>query len=166
MARRMLLRNLLKSYNRAILNRMAPNFFVMFKQLQLIFFALLAGQVIFAAVVYYAITQSLAQTSEIPMFTFLIPVVVLSAVAMSYFLNNVLKSQASAQKTTDEKSIHYRRRVILRSAIMEGGNLMAIIAVLMTGQMYFMLYFLLGIIIFYFFRPTEQEMQQDYQEIL
>jgi len=138
----------------------------MFKQLQLIFFALLAGQVVFAGVVYYTISQSLAQTSEMPMFTYLIPLVLLSAVAMSYFLNKQLKAQASEQKTEDEKSIHYKRRVILRAAILEGGNLMAIIAVLITGQMYFMLYFLLGIIIFYFFRPTEQEMQEDYQQIL
>lgn len=135
-----------------------------FKRLQFIFYSLAGGQILFAAVVYFMIHQA-NDFVDFPMLSIIVPVAVLGAIGLGYFMNERLRADANEQKTEDAQMVHYNRRVIIRSAIMEGGNLIALIACLMTGTVSFFLFFAFGIAVFIYFRPTLTEMANDYPAI-
>ena len=128
-----------------------------FSQLRTIFYALAVGQIGFAAVVYY-LNGGNTNVSDMPIFTLLVPAVLLGSAGMAYFLNQRLAEQEAAETTPEGRFAAYRRRVIIRLAMLEGANLMAVVAVLLTGKMNFFLFFLLGMLIFYYFQPKESEM--------
>ena len=50
----------------------------------------------------------------------------------------------------------YRISTIASAAVLEGGNLIAVIAVLLTGDYFFFLFFALGMIAFLMIRPSEK----------
>ena len=127
-----------------------------FTQLRTIFFALLIGQVGFAAVVYY-ISGINSDFSDIPIFSILVPAAVAGSAVMAYFLNQQLAVKEVEEKNPDERFALYRRRVIVRLALLEGANLLAVVGVLLTGKMNFFLFFLLGMAIFIYFQPKESE---------
>lgn len=135
-----------------------------FKRLQFIFYSLAAGQIFFAAVVYFMIHQS-NEFSDLPMLSIIVPVAVLGSLGLGYFINERLRSDANEQTTVDAQMEHYKRRVIMRSAIMEGGNLIALVACLVTGTVNFFLFFAFGIAVFIYFRPTLTEMANDYPAV-
>jgi hypothetical protein len=132
-----------------------------FKRLQLIFYALAGGQILFAAVVYFMINQE-QEFADASYFSILVPVVVIGSALLAYVLNGRFLSDAQEQKTEAAQFEHYRRRVIVRLAILEGGNLVALVAALTTGKFTFFLFFALGIAFFFYFRPTLFEMSNDY----
>ena len=132
-----------------------------FKRLQLIFYSLAAGQILFAAVVYFMIHQA-RDFADIPMLSVIVPAAVLGSIGLGYFMNERLRAEAMNQKTEEAQLEHYRRRVIVRSALMEGGNLVALVACLITGKVPFFLFFAFGIAVFIYFRPTLTEMANDY----
>ncbi|GAB5551658.1 MAG: hypothetical protein Sapg2KO_12490 [Saprospiraceae bacterium] len=135
-----------------------------FKRLQFIFYSLAAGQIFFAAVVYFMIHQA-NEFSDIPMLSIIVPVAVLGSIGLGYFMNERFRSDANEQTTADAQMEHYKRRVIMRSAIMEGGNLIALVACLVTGTVNFFLFFAFGIAVFIYFRPTLTEMANDYPAV-
>lgn len=132
-----------------------------FKRLQFIFYSLVAGQILFAAVVYFMIHQD-RDFVDMPMLSVIVPAAVLGSIGLGYFMNERLRADAMDQKTEDAQMEHYKRRVIVRSALMEGGNLVALVACLLTGNVPFFLFFAFGIAVFIYFRPTQNEMANDY----
>jgi hypothetical protein len=132
-----------------------------FKRLQLIFTSLAGGQLIFAGVVYFMIHQN-QDFADIPILSVVVPAAVLGAVFLSYFMNERMRSSALEQKTAEAQMDHYRRRVIIRSAILEGANLLALVACLVTGKVNFFLFFAFGMAVFFYFRPKMTEMANDY----
>ncbi len=61
-----------------------------------------------------------------------------------------------------EKLEHYRNLIIIRCAMVEGGNLMALILALLSGQGFFFMLFLAGLIAFVYFRPSKAEFMRDF----
>lgn len=135
---------------------------MLIRQLQLIFYALVAGQVIFAGVCYYLIENEMFSTQDIAELRLVVPIAVVGAMAISYFLNEQLRQKASTLKSLEAQAAHYKQRVILRLALLEGANLFAIVAYLITGKINFLLFFAVGLLLFYYFRPSEVEMERDY----
>lgn len=135
-----------------------------FKKLQLIFYSLAGGQILFAAVVYFMINQE-QEFAEASYFSVLVPAAVLGSAFLAYMVNARILATAADQKTVDTQFDHYRRRVIVRLAILEAGNLLALIGALTTGKFTFFLFFALGIAFFFYFRPTLFEMANDYPKV-
>ena len=129
-----------------------------FSQLRIIFYALAMGQFLFAAVVYY-VTNTQSEFTDMPIFAILAPVAVLGAGAMSYFLNQQLQLKELEEKDEDTRFGMFRRRVIARLAILEGGNLLAVVGTLITGNLQYLLYFLLGMLIFFLMQPKVEEFE-------
>ena len=127
-----------------------------FNQLRTIFYALALGQFLFAGVVYY-VTRTQTQFTEMPIFAILVPVMVLGAAAMSYYLNQQLRLKEQEEKDKDARFGMFRRRVIVRLAILEGANLLAVVAALLTGKFIFLLYFIAGMVIFFYMQPRPEE---------
>jgi hypothetical protein len=135
-----------------------------FKKLQLIFYALVGGQLLFAGVVFFMLNQQ-QEFTDIPYLSVIVPAAVLGGAFLGYYLSNQLRVSAAEQRTEEDQLLHYRRRVILRLALSEFGNIVALMGTLLTGNTTFFLFFALGMAIFFYFRPTLVEMANDYPPV-
>jgi hypothetical protein len=136
-----------------------------FRSLQIVFYALIAGQLIFAM-----IALSLRQTGSIDIvdglddvFLFIVPLFIIGGVTGSWlFSRNRIK--ASILKTSlVEKMSDYRAIMIIRYALLEGPTFLAIIVFLMTGNLLFLGMAGIVIIIFLVLRPSPQRAVKDLQ---
>lgn len=134
------------------------------KSLNIIYIALIGGQLILFAIIMYLMNDSgIAPNAEnLRMLRMFIPVVSVSTVAMSYVLYNKRREQGVELDNLTMKTSHYRVSNILRWAIVESGNMFALIAVFLTGSNFFLIFFFLGIGVFIVYRPNISGFVQDY----
>ena len=135
-----------------------------FQQLRILYYALLAGQVLFAAVVYFLLSGEM--TAHAPAgtaaFQWLVPPIILAGAGAAYFLNRQRQAQLDQLTDLPAKAAHYRNSVIIRSALMEGANFFAVIAALVDVNMTYLLYFAVGLLAFIYFRPSVGEFSRTY----
>ncbi len=129
-----------------------------YRQVYILYLALVAGQVLFAGVTaWLSMSGGTAQpSSQIPFHT-VVPLVLIGTVAIAWFGNQRWQEHGANLSDLGEKIEHYRRTVIRRLAFIEAGNLLAVVAALLTGEMMFLLYFVAGMAAFLFFRPTTSQ---------
>ena len=134
--------------------------------LTIIFYALLAGQLLFAAVVYYLISSG--QTSATPFVgpteDFIgVTAYVLAMIAMSIFLVKLRTKNETLPKGDPKFGIgHYRATVILRLAVLEGAALFVVVIALVTGNVRLFVAFAIALAAFYRARPTLREFAETY----
>jgi len=145
--------------------RSAMNSF--FKQLSTIFYALAAGQLLFCAVAVFlryqgtaAFDEASTQNSTLTMVT---PFLALAAFTAAWFVHKMRTNQGMNQKTLSEKTMHYRTTVLLRSAMIEGGNIILLVAYLLSGRPIHLAWFVAGMLLFFYFRPSPANLVRDYQ---
>ncbi len=130
-----------------------------------LYYALLAGQILFCLVTLYLIYQNenVSNRFELDTNSAAGLLIVISAGIIAFFMNNLRRQQAGTLRTSlQSRMMHYRTTVILRSAIMEAGNLFALILALIGFNLFPILYFLVGLLLFFFFRPSRSEFAQLY----
>ncbi|NRB62637.1 MAG: hypothetical protein HRU40_06355 [Saprospiraceae bacterium] len=134
-----------------------------FRQIWIIYGALAMGQIVLALVVVYWVTsEGAAEASEIPSLDYIVPLSLIGAVFTAYTINKMLAEKASQRKGLSAKLAHYKNRVIIRSALIEGANLLILISAMLTGKMNFLLFFLLGFGMFILFYPRMSVFSQEY----
>ena len=132
---------------------------------QIIYLALFLGQFIFAGVVYYLISSNQGienQGENMDFFQYLVPIVMISAIGMGYFLYRNKLQQVNEMQELSEKMNHYRVNNIIRWAFLEAANLFAIVVTLITSNLYFIVFFGLGIVVFFLTRPTLDNFIKEY----
>jgi hypothetical protein len=72
------------------------------------------------------------------------------------------KKQGQELEGLHAKAGHYRVSNILRYAIVEAGNMLALVSYLMTGSSMFITLFVLGMAVFVLYRPSSQRFKNDY----
>ena len=134
-----------------------------FQQLNIIFLALLGGQVAFAAVAYSLNDPSqLNYDSDSQGLGFVLPIIMLSAIAVAFWIYNQRKVQGAALNDVSAKAAHYRSSAIIRLGLTEGPNLLAVVLFLLEGNLTFLMYFGIGLLAFFFFRPSKDKFITDY----
>ena len=132
-----------------------------FRKASFIFYALLFGQLVFGAVVYYLLATTAGREYED--FTDLLPnytpyLVVAGTAFLALFLDRLRRNQGSGLTSRiGSKVLHYRTSVLLRSAILEAGNILVLTFILLTFERDFWLAFALGIGLFLLARPRREE---------
>lgn len=130
-----------------------------FKILNILFFALVAGQVLFAAVAImqrYFSDQPIAAAlpGDTRFVMLLLPLITLIALAASWLLfTTKLKSVKDKTELSDRLKA-YRSAQITRYAVMEAPSLLAIVAFLLTGTYLFLACAIFIILSFLYIRPT------------
>jgi len=132
------------------------------KTLNIIYLALFMGQMLFCAVAYYINMDTVRGEESADIFQIVIPFVVISCIGLSYWLYDMRKKQGQTIEGIDAKAAHYRVSNIIRFAIVEAGNMLALVGFLMTGAMSFLAFFALGMAVFLFYRPSQQAFFNDY----
>lgn len=133
-----------------------------FRTTLLLFIALFLGQLIFALVATYLATGQFMEPTPILSFRFIVPGLLIGAATIVLILNAQNRQQAQHFENLEAKLQHYRQRLIIRLAILEGANLVAIVAALLTGHLNYLLLFLIGLGLFIYYRPRADEFRRDY----
>ncbi len=131
-----------------------------FKTLNIIYLALIGGQLAFFAVVFFVLKPA---PQEDDFFQMLVPIVSIMTIVASFFIYKMLKEKATEMDSLEDKVTHYRTSNIVRYALVEGGNLFAIVVFLLTGQTFLLAFFALGLIVFFFYRPSVQGFINDFE---
>lgn len=134
------------------------------RQLINLFVALFAGQLLFALVATYFSSGSVMEPRAVMSFRFLVPAALIGAATIVLILNAQQRQVAPNLQTFEEKMQHYRQRVLVRLAILEGANFLAIIAALITHHLNYFLLFLIGLALFIYYRPTRKEFVREYEK--
>lgn len=132
-----------------------------FKNLQIIFLGLLMGQITFAVVANFIITDT--AVTDTGAFIYLVPaVMIVGIVAGNYIFNSNLKKIIAKENATEKKFGEYRKNSIVRWAMMEMGNLLAIIAAIVEGKTLYFALFAVGLIFFAMTRPSIEDFSRQF----
>lgn len=135
----------------------------LFRSTYLIYVALLIGQIFFCFITVFLITQPDRLQKEGSDYPFLALLVLFLAGGAAWFVNNLRRQQAQQISANfDGKLLHYRTTVIMRSAMVEAGNLFCLILAMLEGSLSPILFFCLGLGLFLYFRPQVAEVSEVY----
>lgn len=136
-----------------------------FRQINIIYYALLAGQILFCSVIVFALQDPETRQTGWPEapFGLIVPIVLASLLPLVFFINNRQLQQAAEQENLLSKLAHYRTLVLLRSALIEGANLFCLVCLLLENNSTFLIFFGAGLLLFLYFRPSVNEFLQHYQ---
>jgi len=134
-----------------------------FRELQVIYYALIAGQVIFG-IVAHCLNQYGSFNSDVQIVGNIFYIVPLFVFGGSYVSNMVFRKMMSATKSIGiltEKMNAYRSALIVRYSLLEGPSFFSIIAYYLTGHLLFLA--LSGLIIVFFLTiiPTTERAATD-----
>jgi hypothetical protein len=115
---------------------------------------MLAGQVLIGLILWYLMMGKANQSELYPGYKWIAPVAVLGCIAVSFLLGNKHREGIPALTKLDEKLDHFRRTSIVRYALVEGGNLIAVLLAFMSSDDSLLLWFALGIAAFVLLRPS------------
>ena len=115
------------------------NFVQYFRALQVLFFALLAGQIIMATVLWFAVSPSSAPTTEFAALDYIFIGLCALGAANSFFLGKKLTEIAREKPDLPSKLAAYRTARILRYALLEGPVLVCLVGFFFVTVNYFLL---------------------------
>lgn len=135
----------------------------LFRSTFMLYIALFIGQILFCFVVIFLITQPDRLPPGESRYPFLGLLIVFLSAGAAWYLNQLRRTQAGQiRANTEGKVLHYRTSVILRSAVMEAGNLFCLVLALLEHNMNQLLFFAIGLAIFFYFRPQVTEIAEVY----
>lgn len=138
------------------------NYFV---TLNIIFFALFSGQVIYFFVALYLIQSgNLNEYGGMnTIFMFITPIVVLSSILGSKFIYTKQVTEFDKSLPIENKLVSYRTANIIRLALLEGANIFNTSILIITANYFFAALFVIIIILFLFNRPNKEKFIMDYE---
>jgi DMSO reductase anchor subunit len=136
-----------------------------FKINHIIYFAILAGLIVFAVMSYFIIAPSVDQPNEslLNIFMFLIPAFAIVMIFLSRFIYYKISQQANGASSLFEKIGKYRTAKIVSWAMLEGAGLFSIVAFLITHSEFFLIVFFVIVSAFILSRPSIEEFLNDFK---
>lgn len=117
---------------------MSQNFSQYFRALQILFFALLAGQILVAATVYMVYEPATLENPDAKLYIDLFGVFALAMAGLAFFLNRKKLETARQQTDMKQKLADYRTACILKWALIEGATIMSVVLFFVTGKTNFL----------------------------
>lgn len=135
-----------------------------FKTMQIIYYALIAGQVSFALIALF-LHQMIGLDTGLNelriIFLYIVPIFIVGGYLSSRILfKNSLKT-AKSKSSLVEKMADYRAALIVRYALLEGPSFLAIVVYLITGDFSFLVMAVFIIVIFFTIKPTRENAVND-----
>jgi hypothetical protein len=135
-----------------------------FQQIKLLYLSLLVAQLIFAVVILMTtgIPRHFGKLAPDDLYLLLGILLSFGSIFTANWINHQRKGLVNRMDALPEKLMHYRSLVIIRSALVEGANIMTLTFALLTGQGFFYIIFVAGFLAFLYFRPSKREFSEDY----
>lgn len=135
-----------------------------FLAIRILYYALIAGQLVFALLTFYLIMSGLYDGEQMELrntFIFIVPVFVVGGLFASNILFKNFLNTARGKKNLYEKLSFYRSALIIRYALLEGPSFFAIVSFLLTGDYLFLGLSGLIILVFFTLNPTVEKAVND-----
>lgn len=136
-----------------------------FSTMDVLFFALLAGQII-----YFFVGMLLIQTGKMEcanglntIFMFITPVVILSSLLASKFIYTKQVTKFDKSLSLEIKLISYRTANMVRLALLESTNIFNISVMIITSNYFFAALFIIVIVLFFLNRPAKEKFIVEYK---
>lgn len=136
-----------------------------FKSIQIIFFALLSGQIIFLFIsVFLVQSGNVSPNEDLFFILFIIDLMIISpAIVVGPMLYRSFMSRVKPEMSLAEKFILYKQGTIIKLALVEAPTIFSIVGFLLTGS-YVFLFLAIGIIIlFVMHKPSLEKFSEDFQ---
>jgi RsiW-degrading membrane proteinase PrsW (M82 family) len=131
----------------------------------IIFYALLAGQIIFLLISLYLVTTGIIKTnSELSLILTIIILIFLSPLLIigPIIYRKLISKQTDNLKTLEQKLLLYRQGMIIKLAMVEGATIFSIVCFLITGNFLFVIIAILLISLFFLHKPTLEKFASDF----
>lgn len=140
-----------------------------FKTLNVIYFALAIGQLIFFSVAYFLGQTSGSGFELVPelhtYFQYIAPLVLVMSIVGASFLYMSQINRANSlnlSSTLNEKVKAYHSANILCWALLEGGNMVVLVGYLLTQKMLYAYLFMVGYLVFLSNRPSADKFARQF----
>lgn len=138
-----------------------------FKSNQIIWMAMLAGQVMIATIFIFLISGEEGRLSFSKfgdsIFMLVATVLTISCVFLSFYMYNKRKTEIPTLSDFEEKLAHFKSTFILRAALLEGSVLTCLVFMFMEKNLMYLLIALIPLCLFVMIRPTIDLFTHDYQ---
>ncbi|MFD2161490.1 hypothetical protein ACFSJU_03745 [Paradesertivirga mongoliensis] len=130
--------------------------------MSIIFFAMLAAQILFALVVSYLNSNRdmEAQASDRP-FLYVVPIMAVVCFILSKVMFDQILKQAKLKEALNEKAMVYQAAFLTRLALLEGASLFGIVTYFLTGNIFLLSVSALVILYFLTLRPTKERVSSN-----
>ncbi len=93
----------------------------------------------------------------------LVLVFLLSAVGVAYLIDSQRKAQGAILQGLMEKAEHYRQTSIIRLALIEAANILAVIVAIKENNLIYLGFVAVGLLLFLRFRPSMKRFAKGYE---
>jgi len=134
-----------------------------FRNLTIIYFAMLCGQLAFVGVVLclkLTSAQIVMNKLSFP-FSFVLPVIAISCVIAGRLIYKHQIKLSQIKSEMIEKMQTYQSGIIIKLALIEGSSLFSIVVFLMTGEVFVLMFTLVLLLIFWTLKPSRQKAIED-----
>jgi hypothetical protein len=134
-----------------------------FQQLNTLFFAFLAAQLLFCGLTIFIVFSENSLTSNTDsILLWAAMLMMIGANTLGFVLYRNSEKGIPSLLNIEQKMEHYRQHTLIRWACVEGPNLFMIVVLLIEYNQYALFLFCLGIAIFWFTRPSREAFEQRY----
>lgn len=131
------------------------------KNINIIYWALIMGQVSIFAIFLFLNQGTEATTGSV--LNYVSAALTVTCITIAFMLYNKHKDEAKTIKGEEEDKIeHYRKTSLIRWALIEGANLVALVFFFLEGNYLYLLFFAIGMGVFFFLRPSKDALREDY----
>ncbi len=136
-----------------------------FKTIQMIFFALLAGQIIFLFIAVYLVQiGNMVVNDNLFLPLFVTDLLIISpAVVLGPMLYRGIINRAKPDSTINDKINLYRQGLIIKLALVEAPTIFSIVGYLLTGSVIFLLIASAVLILFFFHKPSVEKFADEFR---
>lgn len=131
------------------------------KTMRIIFFALLAGQIIFIVVAFFMVKNNPPQSQSDDLFNIIVPVAVGSGLFMSSLLFKQMLAKIKNDDSFEKKLEAYRSALIIRYALLEGPSIFSTGVYLLSGNIIFLAFSGVMILAFLMNMPSRNKATLD-----
>jgi hypothetical protein len=131
------------------------------KTMRIIFFALLAGQIIFMAVAFFTVNNNPPQSQSDDLFNIIVPVAIGLGLFMSSLLFKQMLAKIKKDDSIEQKLEAYRSALIIRYALLEGPSIFSTVVYLLSGNIIFLAFSGVMILAFLINMPSRDKATQD-----
>lgn len=135
-----------------------------FKMVQIIFFALLSGQLVFLLIAVLLVQSGEISTND-NLFLILLIVdlmIVFPSLTVGPMFYRSFINKAKSGLSVEEKFNLYRQGIIIKLALVEAPTIFSIVDYLLTGSFIFLIIAVGVLVLFFFHKPTIEKFAEDF----
>jgi hypothetical protein len=131
------------------------------KTISIIYFALIAGQLMFIVVAFFSVSDNPPQNQDYDNFNIVVPIIVGSGLFLSNLIFKQLISKIKDNFTFQKKIEAYRSALIIKYALLEGPSIFSTAIFLISGNFMFLAFSAVMILAFLINFPSRNKAVQD-----